>query len=109
MLSEKENMKTQIREKIGSFDSEEDVRCSGRTLGLKLKCIGDAILARGEKVEFIDHVPHLRQMALHYRHNILELSFKLGLKGIEVELDGSRVFVIATEQNGYRSNYDDRT
>lgn len=96
-------MKTQTREKLNSFIIEESNRGSGRSLGLKLKCLGDAVLARGERVEFIDHVPHMLQHALRHRHDLLELAFKIGLKGIEVELEKSRVFVIATEQIGYRS------
>lgn len=95
-------MKTQTREAIGSFDAEEDSRCSGRTLGLQLKCLGDAILANGGKVEYTDHVQHTVKMALLHRHSILELALKLGLKGIEVELEKEKVFVIATSQNSYR-------
>jgi hypothetical protein len=105
--TQEKNLTEEVRPSIGPEEVRpvigSEVRGNGKTLGLKIKAIGEAILAAGERVEFVDHTKiQLISMALHRRHEILELALKMGVKGIQVEVEGARVFVIATEQGNYK-------
>ena len=67
-------------------------RGTGRTTGLILMALGNAALARGKSVEFIDHCPHTRERACTWKEEIAAKAELLNLS-MEVTRKGSRVFV----------------
>ena len=67
-------------------------RGTGRTTGLILQALGNAALARGKSVEFIDHCPHTYESARAWRQLVKDRAEYLNLK-MEVSREGNRVFV----------------
>jgi hypothetical protein len=54
-------------------------RQTGRTTGLMLQALGNAALARGVEVEFIDHWPHTYSSAIRMGLQLRNMSKALGL------------------------------
>ena len=57
-----------------------------------LQALGNAALARGADVEFVDHWPHTHHAAHRMERQIRAMAETLGLM-MDVRRDGSRVFV----------------
>ncbi|NCC52817.1 MAG: hypothetical protein EOM20_16600 [Spartobacteria bacterium] len=79
---------------------EDRYRQTGRTTGLILKAIGEALLARGSEVEFIDHYPHTLDSACYHVAHIFEIATTLNIR-CDVSRDGVRIFVRATMTPNY--------
>jgi ribose 5-phosphate isomerase len=67
-------------------------RGTGRTTGLMLQALGNAVMARGADVEFVDHWPHTHHAAHRMKCQIEAMAETLGLL-MDVRRDGARVFV----------------
>ena len=72
----------------------DEVRGTGRTTGLMLRAIGDALLDPGGEVEFCDHEPHTYTSARMAHIAIDQMAATLGL-AVAVHRVGSRVFIIS--------------
>ena len=75
-----------------TMDFSSKNRVTGRTTGLLLKAMSDAILLNGEEVEFVDHFKHTFHFALRSASRIGFYATALGLS-MKVRRDGTRVFV----------------
>ena len=73
-------------------DVDDQNRGTGRTTGLMLQALGNAALARGAEVEFVDHWPHTHHAAHRMERQIRAMAETLGLM-MDVRRGGSRVFV----------------
>ena len=73
------------------FDADP-YRDTGRTTGLMLKALADAVLARGAKVQFVDHWPHTQHGARRMAVKIVSFASALGLL-VKVRCEGSSVFI----------------
>lgn len=80
---------------------DDPKRGTGRTTGLMLKALGEAALARGSEVEFVDHFPHTHSSADRMAHQLRSMAEMLGLL-VSVRRDGSRVFVSSSMSNTSR-------
>jgi Spy/CpxP family protein refolding chaperone len=67
-------------------------RGTGRTTGLMLQALGNAALACGAEVEFVDHWPHTHHAAHRMERQIEGMAETLGLL-MDVRRDKARVFV----------------
>jgi hypothetical protein len=78
-------------------------RRTGRTTGLMLKAIGEAVMHNGETVEFVDHYPHTVQLACLWEKELRSLANKTGLICNVVRKD-NHVFI--TSVFNYNMNVD---
>jgi len=72
-------------------------RGTGRTTGLMLCALGNALLAPSTEVEFVDHWPQTHSVARELKQHLAHMAESLGLH-IAVRRDGSRLFVRSTLQ-----------
>lgn len=83
------------------MDRFED-RQTGKTVGLMLYALGDAVLARGEEVEFIDHEPHTCLAARRMERELLDMAKSLKLS-MAARRDGARLYVWSCWRSPYRN------
>jgi len=74
----------------------DEARGTGRTTGLMLRALGDALLDPGGEVEFCNHEPMGCADAQYAAGNIKHMAHRLGLS-VAVQRVGSRVFVVSTK------------
>ena len=67
-------------------------RGTGRTTGLMLCALGNALLAHGDEVEFVDHWPHTYRAARDWKPHLAHMAELHGLN-IAVRRKGARLFV----------------
>ncbi len=72
------------------MSGQDPNRGTGRTTGLMLIALGQAALARGEWVEFRDHMPHTCSSARHHCQNLRSLARHNGLF-VEIRRTGAKV------------------
>jgi len=72
-------------------------RGTGRTTGLMLCSLGNALLAHGVEVEFADHCTHTHSSAREWKPHVAHMAESLGLH-IAVRRSGARLFVRSTLQ-----------
>lgn len=73
---------------------DEYNRGTGRTTGLILKAIGDALLNQGEWVEFIDHWPHTFERAENFAGLLQGTAGTLGIV-VKTKCKERQVFVMS--------------
>jgi hypothetical protein len=71
---------------------DDPLRGTGRTTGLMLKAIGDALLKPDEWVEFVDHYGHDRNVAESHAEQLRWVAEAVGLT-IKTRIAMARVFV----------------
>ena len=74
--------------------NETSQRGTGRTTGLMLRSVGDALLSPGKAVEFIDHAPMDARRARNLASAIRDTGVTFGLV-LDVKVRGNRVYVVS--------------
>ena len=82
--------------------TDDKCRGTGRTTGLMLLALGNASLARGEYVPFVDHCEMSVGSARIHKECIELLAKKLGLD-VDVRLDGKRI-ALKSNLHEYQEN-----
>ncbi|WP_425618051.1 hypothetical protein NA78x_001744 [Anatilimnocola sp. NA78] len=75
---------------------DDPLRGTGRTIGLMLKAIGEALLHHCTWVEFVNHHEHRNRSDAESWLEVLELlCIQLGLQFMRIRTRGNRVWIIS--------------